>query len=194
MNRVVPLAAALAAALTVVAAAPAVAATTFTVACANTGALRQVVREGTGTREQMQGIGTVALYCPANKQIQSHRIGLEGDAFERLKAIAAIPASDEVAVASKVDWTDADTAGGEATRNAIGWNREKTFGQLREMLAKLTAPTGEFVGDTGFRTYRSERCPEPLVPIRYYLKTKQPFPACDGGLLIQEGAETTTMD
>lgn len=191
MKRLISLAAAVAVAAV---ATPGLAATTFTIACENTGALRQIVREGTGTREQMQGIGTVALYCPANKQIQSHRISLEGDAFERMKAIAAIPAADADLVASKVEWTDADTATGEATRNAIGWNREKTFGQLRETLAKLTTPTGEFFGDTGFRTYRSDKCVEPLVPIRYYLKTKQPFPGCDGGLLVQEGAETSTMD
>lgn len=167
---------------------PAGAATLFAVACED-GSQRQTLKEATGQREQMMGHGAVAFWCPAAKAYQTHRVGLEGEALDTLKAIAAMPAGDEVLVGTKVEWPDADTAKGEATRSAIGWNREKTFGQLRQLLAQLAQPTGEFVGDTGFRYYRVGKCDVPAVPVRYYLKTKTAFPGCTGGALVQEGAD-----
>lgn len=180
--------------LAVAAGGAAQAATTYGVVCEAGSDFKQLIREGTGNRELMLGVGSIAAWCPATRAVQVVKIGLEGEAFDTLKQIAAIPATDEVLVATKVEWTDADTPKGEATRSAIGWNKERTFGQLRQQLKALAQPTGDYVEDTGFRTYRDGQCSEPLIPLRYYITTKAPFPACNGGRLVQDGPTSQSFD
>lgn len=181
-------------AVAILAAGPAQAAVNYGVACEGAGSFKQLIREGTGNRELMQGIGSVAAWCAPAKAVQTVKVGLEGPALDTLKAIAATPAADDVLVHTKIEWTDADTPEGEATRNAIGWSKERRFGDLRKELAGLAQPTGEYVGDTGYRSYRAASCAEPLIPLRYYITTKTPFPGCDGGRLVQDGETRATIE
>lgn len=173
---------------------PARAAVHYGIACESGGDLKQLIREGTGTRELMKGIGSVAAWCVPAGEVQMIRVGLEGPALDTLKAIAAMPAADDVAVHTKIEWPDADNPEGEATRHAIGWKRERSFGDLRKELDSLAKPTGQFVDDTGYRTYHGPQCAEPVIPIRYYIATKAPFPGCNGGRLIQDGETRATME
>ncbi len=179
------------AAVAVAAAVPASAAVTYTIACDETGELRQIVKEAVGNREQMQGFGSIVAWCPAKQELQKVPVPLEGDASATLNKIAAMPGRDDELVADLLEWSDADNGEGEAIRYAIGWNKEKTFGDLRAMLSTLAQPVG-FVEDTGYRAYSTPQCADPVVPIRYYIRTKAPFPGCGGKRLIQEGAETSS--
>lgn len=183
----------IAASLALLPAAPALAASNYSVACED-GSFPQRVREGTGNRELMQGTGSIPFWCPSTSSIQNHRIGLEGPALDTLRGIAAMPAGDDELVIKHVEWRDDDTPVGEATRAAIGWEKEKTFGQLRKSLAGLATPTGEWVADTSFRSYTAKGCDQPLIPLRYYWVTGAPFPACKGGKLVKGTEETMSLE
>lgn len=172
---------------------PAMAAMNYTVSCEG-GGFEQKVREGTSTRELTQGMGSVPFWCPSTKSIQNHRVGLEGGALDTLRRIAAMPQPDDELVVKHVEWKDDDTPDGEATRTAIGWEKDGTFGKVRQTLGGLAKPTGELVGDTAFRSYTAKSCDQPLIPLRYYWVTGAPFPGCDGRKLVKSKDESASLE